>query len=152
MVHVIHTLVSCLLAQTHTQAVAGLPLSDLFDREVDAFLGIPFLESAAWHRILERVAPKWWGACLGFTAALDLYSAAKEHANQNDLPGQELHFDPLHMYPEDAAAQKRMCALEIQHGRVAMLAMAVYLAQEYNFVTPGSTTLWDAFWQALEEW
>ena len=102
--------------------------------------------------ILNRMSPVFWGACLGLVASLEMYEAAVAERDHETPPGQQLHFDPMHLYPSDAAGQKRVCNLEIQHGRFAMLAMAVYLLQEYNFMTPGSTTIWDALWQALEEW
>jgi hypothetical protein len=65
------------------QAAAGWPLSELLDRSIAEFLGIPtFLDQA--DRVpsilnggLEKVSPVWWGTCLGMTAAIDMYGIAK---------------------------------------------------------------------------
>ena len=133
----------------HLQAAAGLPLSDLFDHELDIALGGSFWESPHTQQILERVAPVWWGAVLGLVAAGEMYEAQKSTRSDYTTPGL-LGFDPCQFFPSRVEDQKRVLGLEIQIGRVAMLAMGIYLLQEYSSMTPGST--WEAIWLAIEQW
>ncbi len=68
------------------QAAAGWPLSELLDRSIAEFFGIPTILDQA-DRVpsilnggLEQVSPVWWGTCLGLTAAIDMYGIAKSRA------------------------------------------------------------------------
>ena len=45
------------------------------------------------------------------------------------VPG-DLNWDPLGLYPEDREAQIEMQNKELSHGRIAMLAIAGFVAQE----------------------
>merc|ERR1719263_2524477 len=49
--------------------------------------------------------------------------------NDNYYPG-DIGFDPLGLKPEDAVEFETMATKELQHGRLAMLAVAGFLAQE----------------------
>lgn len=68
------------------QAAAGWPLSELLDRSIAEFFGIPSILDQA-DRVpsflnggLEQVSPVWWGTCLGLTAAIDMYGISKSRA------------------------------------------------------------------------
>ena len=45
------------------------------------------------------------------------------------LPG-DFGFDPLRLYPKDETDQFRMQLAEIKHGRLAMIAITGFAAQE----------------------
>ena len=45
------------------------------------------------------------------------------------FPG-DLGFDPLRLYPKDETDQFRMQLAEIKHGRLAMIAITGFAAQE----------------------
>ena len=81
---------------------------------------------------MEKVGPLWWGFCLGFTAAVDLYGVARARSLENYTPG-DLGFDPLGLYPEeeDIDGRKRMDLAEIKHGRLAMIAITAFSVQEF---------------------
>lgn len=119
-------------------AAAGWPLSELYDRAIAEWLGLdPVLDQAdrapsLLNGGLEKVSPIWWGACVGFTAAIDLYGIQRARSGDPEyLPGR-LGFDPLGFYPPDMVGRSRMELAEIKHGRIAMLAVVGYSLQEYT--------------------
>jgi len=79
-------------------------------------------------------------------AALDMYVLSKPRGNEP--PGLELHFDPLQFYPKTKKEQQLVQNGEIQLGRIAMIAMAVYLVEEY-MVMIGEEPVLRAFWSSI---
>jgi hypothetical protein len=59
----------------------------------------------------------------------NLPEGALRALNDNYYPG-DIGFDPLGLKPEDAVEFETMATKELQHGRLAMLAVAGFLAQE----------------------
>lgn len=111
-------------------AAVGWPFAELFDRQIAAYLGVPTVLDASDRVQFDRIVPEWWGFCLGMTAAIDLYGVRKKRSGDpRYFPG-NLGFDPLGLYPEDEDGQRNMQLAEIKHGRLAMLAVAGYAAQE----------------------
>lgn len=130
-------------------AATGWPLSELFDRPltelVDADFGLnlsPMLDTtdrvpSLLNGGMDNVSPWWWGFCLGLTAAIDVkgimnsrYSDDGGSDGESYLPG-DYGFDPLGLYPGDAAGKERMQLAEIKHGRLSMLAVTGFAMQEY---------------------
>jgi hypothetical protein len=121
-------------------AAAGWPVSELLDRKLAEYFGVASVLDdgdrvpSLLNGGLEKVAPQWWGFCLGMCAAIDLYGVQRARAAVTDsgyTPG-DLGFDPLHLYPTDDEGRKRMQLAEIKHGRVAMLGVTGFAAQEYT--------------------
>lgn len=88
---------------------------------------------------LDNISPLFWGFCLGLTAAIDIKGV--QNARYNDdgdegssgssyLPG-DYGFDPLGLYPSDKEGQERMQLAEIKHGRLGMVAITAFAAQEF---------------------
>ena len=80
---------------------------------------------------LGKVDPWYWAAILSAAAFIDLYQI--QRANSDDpeyFPG-NLKFDPLGFYPKDKKGQLEMQAKEIRNGRLAMIAVTGFVAQEY---------------------
>ena len=128
------------LSQSNKKAAAGWPLSELFDKQIAAYFDIsPILDDtdrvpSLLNGGLDKVVPEWWGFCLGLTAAIDLYGvqkarSARANGDKEYFPG-NLGFDPLGFYPLDEEGKSRVQLAEIKHGRVAMLAVVGYAAQE----------------------
>jgi len=122
-------------------AAAGWPISELFDAKIAAYFGLAPVIDSTTDRVpsllnggLENISPKFWGFCLGFSAAIDLYGIQRvrnmsTEEEQHYIPG-DFKFDPLGLYPTDVEKQKDMQLAEIKHGRVAMMAVAGFAAQE----------------------
>ncbi len=85
------------------------------------------------------VNPYYWAAVLLATSAVEGVGEDRKRAatvtNAEWLPG-DLGFDPLGFYPSDAAGKKRLQLAEIKHGRVAMVAVVGFAAQEALLRTP----------------
>lgn len=121
-------------------AAAGWPISELFDRQIASALGLTSalddgdrVPSPLNGGMLENVVPEFWGFCLGLCAAIDMYGVSKARAAGIDsdyIPG-DLGFDPLNLYPSGNEGKQRMQLAEVKHGRVAMLAVTGFAAQEY---------------------
>lgn len=121
-------------------AAAGWPVSELLDRELAEYFGIPSILDdgdrvpSVLNGGLEKVVPEWWGFCLGMCAAIDLYGVQRARAAGTEsryTPG-DLEFDPLGLYPSDEEGRKRMQLAEIKHARVAMLGVTGFAVQEYT--------------------
>jgi hypothetical protein len=130
----------------------------LFDREADAFFGMSFLEDPVVQRVLHSASPVFFGSILGLMAVVELESAARTEGCETDstqgceayFPGKR-NFDPLGLFPKNVVLQQKMLSAEITHGRVAMIAMGIYLLQEYALTT-SDTSLFNALVTALEKW
>ena len=82
---------------------------------------------------LNNVSPLFWGAALGVGAAFEAYSIQLRFSEDALAPG-DLKFDPLGMMPTERSRRKRMELAEVKHGRIAMLAVVGYAAQEYMHI------------------
>jgi len=79
---------------------------------------------------LGKISPLYWVACLGISAAIDLYGIQrKNNAGPNYIAG-DLNFDPLGLYPNDEDGKKWMQLAEIKNGRLAMIAVTAFAVQE----------------------
>jgi len=89
-----------------------------------------------------QVPEGFWPLTIAFIGTAELYRAQQGWIDPADLPidnvGQlkddyipgDLNFDPLGIKPEDPEEFFEMQTKELQHGRLAMLAAAGFLAQE----------------------
>ena len=62
--------------------------------------------------------------------AIDLIQINKSNYDPDYVVG-DLGFDPLNLYPKDEAGRKNMMAKELRNGRLAMIAISAFAAQEY---------------------
>jgi hypothetical protein len=120
------------------KAAAGWPISELLDRPIAKFFGIPSVLDdhdrvpSILNGGLGKVSPEFWGFCLGLCAAIDSYQnhrARSNAGNQNYSPG-DLGWDPLNMAQEGTESRKTMQLAEIQNGRLAMLGVTGFAVQE----------------------
>jgi len=116
-------------------AAAGWPISELFDTKIANLLGMtPVLDET--HRApsvlnggLGRISIVYWGVCLVIAGATEVYGLSR--ATKTDGYAGNLGFDPLGMYPKNEAGRKEMQTKEIKNGRIAMLAITAFAAQEF---------------------
>merc|ERR1711966_545331 len=85
---------------------------------------------------LDNIEPDYWVivACVAGLAELSS-SEAKEEKGKEYTPG-DCGFDPLNLMPENKADRLAMQTKELKHGRIAMLAVLGYAAQEFFFSSP----------------
>mmetsp|Transcript_49183 Transcript_49183/g.54787 ORF Transcript_49183/g.54787 Transcript_49183/m.54787 type:complete len:379 (-) Transcript_49183:27-1163(-) len=120
-------------------AAAGWPLSELWDKKIASLLDLPpiLLDDATGNRApsvlnggLGKISPAYWFGCLAFAGAMEAYSGVVASKKEGYFPG-NLQFDPLGLYPNDKNLQKQMQLSEIKHGRLAMIAITAFAAQEF---------------------
>jgi len=118
-------------------AAAGWPISELFDRKIANLIGAPAVVDAS-DRVpsvlnggLGKISPVYWVACLLAAGAIDLIQNDKASKNEDGYFAGNLGFDPLGLYPKDAAGQERMQLTELKNGRLAMIAITAFAFQEF---------------------
>merc|ERR1712238_218131 len=120
-------------------AAAGWPLSELWDKQIASLLHLPpiLMDDATGNRApsvlnggLGKISPVYWLGCLAFASAMGAYSGIVASKKEGYFPG-NLQFDPLGLYPNDTNLQKQMQLSEIEHGRLAMIAITAFAAQEF---------------------
>merc|ERR1719433_2111431 len=115
-------------------AAAGWPLSEVFDKKIASVLNLaPVLDASdrapsVLNGGLGKISPFYWIACIGISAAIDLYGTSRKGA-ENYIPG-DLGFDPFGVYPKDDEGKKWMQLAEIKNGRLAMIAITAFAVQE----------------------
>jgi len=115
-------------------AAAGWPISELLDKKIATLLNLAPVVDAG-DRVpsllnggLGQVSPVYWVAVLGLAAAVEVVGFSKSN-DVDHLPG-DYKFDPLGLYPTDVEGQMKMQLAEIKHGRLAMIAISAFAAQE----------------------
>ncbi len=123
-------------------AVVGWPLAELWDKKIAAFFGIAdsLTSTGASPSLLngglDKIEPEYWIIVVALAALFESESKfTKEEAGKNYIVG-DCGFDPLNFFPEDKKAQFEMQTKEIKHGRIAMMAILGFAAQEALYRTP----------------
>ena len=118
-------------------AAVGWPLSELEDRDIASYFNIPSVLDdgdrvpSILNGGMERIDPRFWGFCLGMSAAIDMYGISKARRESPDYFPGNLGFDPLNLFPPDREGRENMKLAEIKHGRVAMVGVTGYVLEEY---------------------
>jgi len=126
--HVLHSL--------RRLAAAGWPLAELFDRPLANLIGqqavVDSMERSpsVLNGGLDKISPIYWAGILIAASAIDLYQINKANSDPDYTPG-DLGFDPLGFYPKDKEGQLEMQAKELRNGRLAMIAITAFAAQEF---------------------
>ena len=101
------------------------------------FNGVGGVSSFARFQAVETVFSQFWevlligiGICEGFRISRG-YNDPKDidQIQESYIPG-DLGFDPLNLAPEDEEELYLMKTRELNHGRLAMIAIAAFAAQE----------------------
>lgn len=123
-------------------AAVGWPLAELWDKSIAGFLGLPsaLTSTGASPSLLngglDKIEPDYW-VIVGAIAGLAELSSSetKEEKGKKYIPG-DCGFDPLNLMPEDKEGIQAMQTKEIKHGRIAMMAVLGYAAQEALYSLP----------------
>merc|ERR1711871_1414573 len=115
-------------------AVVGWLVSEEEDFALANFFDLPtFLQEtdgrapSVLNGGLEQVPPVFWAIAV-FTAYV--YELVDEkYPAKSGIIG-DLEFDPAGFFPEGEVAQQRMRLAELKHGRLAMLAITIFAADE----------------------
>ena len=123
-------------------AVVGWPIAELWDKSIADAAGLPSLltKSGASPSLLNgglaKIDPVYWVAVALLAGIVELSNAdVKEEMGSAYTPG-DCGFDPLGLFPADKAGQVAMQTKEIKHGRIAMMAILGFAAQEALYRTP----------------
>merc|ERR1740138_1874281 len=137
-------------------AAAGWPLGEVFDRPLASALNLnsPLesnggLSPSLLNGGLGLISPAYWIGVIGMAAAVE----GLGFVMKNDMPG-DYGFDPLGLYPKDKAGQMEMQTKEIKNGRLAMVAIVAFAAQEFASkvsVVDESPFLFKPLWSFLTE-
>jgi len=117
-------------------AAAGWPISELFDKKIAFVFGMtPVLDAA--NRVpsvlnggMGKISPFYWAGCVVVAAAVDVYGLSQVTKKEGYFAG-NLGFDPFGLNPKDEEGKKRMQLAEIKNGRLAMIAITAFAAQEF---------------------
>jgi len=118
-------------------AAVGWPLSERLQPYLAKSMGAPDLLAAGGKAPsllnggLENINPLFFLGILGFTGFVETQVLTKMKKRENRIPG-DLGFDPLGFSKDASEASKRDYQLkELQNGRLAMLAIVGYVAEEF---------------------
>ena len=118
-------------------AAVGWPASERLQPYLAKSLGAPDLLAASGKAPsllnggLENINPAFFLGILAFTGFVETQVLTKMKKRENRVPG-DLGFDPLGFSKNADEATKRDYALkELQNGRLAMLAIVGYVAEEF---------------------
>eukprot|EP00548_Thalassiothrix_antarctica_P010008 CAMPEP_0194158828 /NCGR_PEP_ID=MMETSP0152-20130528/77492_1 /TAXON_ID=1049557 /ORGANISM="Thalassiothrix antarctica, Strain L6-D1" /LENGTH=448 /DNA_ID=CAMNT_0038868329 /DNA_START=76 /DNA_END=1422 /DNA_ORIENTATION=- len=125
-------------ASVFALAAAGWPVSELFDRKIASLLGLPEIVDftnrapSLLNGGLEKISLAYWASVFAIGAVVEYQNnkAANSKDNEGYFPG-NIGFDPLNLYPKDPEGQKDAQLKEIKNGRLAMIAVLAYTAQEF---------------------
>jgi len=113
-------------------AAAGWPMSEVLDKPLANALSMnsPLADNndlapSILNGGLGLISTPYWIGVLGMAAAVE----GLGFVMKNDMPG-DYGFDPLGLYPKDKAGQMEMQTKEIKNGRLAMVAIVAFAAQE----------------------
>jgi len=136
-------------------AAAGWPISELLDGAIAKQFGLPAdlvgdgLAPSILNGGLGVISPIYWGIVLVSAAAIELTGLSlKPEAQATGDYG----FDPLGLYGNDLKQKAERLEQEIIHGRLGMVAIVAYAAQEFASklpVTKETPFLFEPIWTYL---
>jgi hypothetical protein len=123
-------------------ACLGFPIAELFDKPIADAIGLP-AALTKWggspslvNGGLGKIDVVYWVAVAALAGIIELENGKmKEEKGKEYLPG-DCNFDPLNLLPKDKEGQMAMMTKEIKHGRLAMMAILGFVAQEALYRTP----------------
>jgi hypothetical protein len=123
-------------------AVVGWPLAELFDKPIADAAGLPtaLTKSGASPSFLngglENIDIAYWVAVAALAGIVELENMKVKDEKGKAYVAGDCGFDPIGFLPTDKAGQMEMMTKELKHGRIAMMAVLGFAAQEALFGTP----------------
>jgi hypothetical protein len=123
-------------------AVVGWPIAELLDKPIADASGLPSLltksgsSPSLLNGGLDKISLAYWIAVIAFAGIVELENSKMRESKGNSYQPGDCGFDPLGLYPKDATAQFQMQTKEIKHGRLAMMAIVGFAAQEALYRSP----------------
>lgn len=142
-------------------AAVGWPMSEMYDEPLANLCGLPCVLASqgsapsVLNGGLEHINPLFWGAALGTAASFEIWSLwamIERNVQGDDAEPGDLGFDPLGFMPTERSRRRRMQLAELKHGRLAMVAVVAFAAEEYILGTPvieHSAAFFRPFWYFL---
>ncbi|KAJ8601036.1 hypothetical protein CTAYLR_007967 [Chrysophaeum taylorii] len=142
-------------------AAVGWPMSEMLDAPLANLCGLPCVLASkgfapsVLNGGLGNINPVFWGAAIGSAASFELYALwamVERNARKSKLEPGDLGFDPLGFFPTERSRRRRMQLAEIKHGRLAMVAVVGFAAEEFILGTPvieHSAAFFHPFWYFL---
>lgn len=123
-------------------ACVGWPIAELFDKPIAQSVGLPPLltKSGEAPSVLNgglgKIDIAYWVGVVALAGIVELENMKmKEEKGKNYTPG-DCNFDPLGLFPEERLAKLEMQTKEVKHGRIAMMAILGFVAQEALYGIP----------------
>ncbi|CAJ1933684.1 unnamed protein product [Cylindrotheca closterium] len=116
-------------------AAAGWPISELWDAKIASKLALSpvvdgsFRAPSVLNGGLAKIPAAYWVFCFILAGTVEVIGASEKN-KPGYTPG-NLGFDPIGLYPKDPAGQGRMQLAELKNGRLAMIAIVGFAAQEF---------------------
>ena len=123
-------------------AVVGWPIAELFDKPIADAAGLPTLLTKSGSSPsflnggLDKIDVAYWIAVIALAGIVELENATVKEEKGTDYLLGDCGFDPLGFFPKDKAGQMAMMTKEIKHGRIAMMALLGFVAQEALYRQP----------------
>ena len=123
-------------------AVVGWPLAELWDKPIADSIGLPTLltntgeSPSLLNGGLDKVGSAYWLAVISLAGIIELENMKMQEEKGKAYIAGDCNFDPLNLLPEDKAGQMAMQTKEIKHGRIAMMALLGFVAQEALYSQP----------------
>merc|ERR1712238_87146 len=100
-----------------------------------------------------KISPFYWIGWVVFAGAADLYGMSQLSKKEGYVAG-DFSFDPFGLMPKDEEGRKRMQTAEIKNGRLAMIAITAFAAQEFVThiaIVDQAPIFFKPIWQVVSE-
>ncbi len=123
-------------------AVVGWPLAELWDKPIADSIGLPSLltktgeSPSLLNGGLDKIGSAYWLAIISLAGIIELENMKMKDEKGKQYIAGDCNFDPLNFFPQDKKGQMEMMTKEIKHGRIAMMALLGFVAQEALYNAP----------------
>ena len=116
------------------KAVVGWPVSELYNHYITTELWDSSSSPYDYDTMIQSISPVFYGCCLGVCAAMHIYgiSSFRRHRYDNMMMNQNDDTTTTSSSTTtDTDISHQIQMIEMNHGRIAMMALSQYIIQEY---------------------